>query len=59
MLLLSVLKRVQMFCIAFTLSAGALSATGLLIAEQDRERAKSEARALAIIGARALADSGS
>ncbi|MEM6596178.1 MAG: hypothetical protein AAF672_15430 [Pseudomonadota bacterium] len=48
-----------MFCIAFTLSAGALSATGLLIAEQDRERAKSEARALAIIGARALADSGS
>ncbi|MCY4333567.1 MAG: hypothetical protein OXC60_02710 [Litoreibacter sp.] len=58
MLLLSVLKRVQMFCIAFTLSAGALSATGLLIAEQDRERAKSEARVLAALGARSLTAGG-
>ena len=56
MLLLSVLKRVQMFCVAFTLSAGALSATGLLLAEHERERAKTEARTLATIEARVQAN---
>ncbi|MEM7472075.1 MAG: hypothetical protein AAF340_12050 [Pseudomonadota bacterium] len=58
MLLMSVLKRVQMFCVAFTLSAGALSATGLLIAEHQRETTKNEARVLAILEARALARAG-